>query len=66
MQDATQNPHTPNLENLRSSDGNNNTGETRLPSDTGSTVESEVTLAMNKLSFSKGIPGDKSVLTLQV
>ena len=68
MQDAAQNPHTPTSENLRSPDGNSNDCSkiTRLPSEVGLTDESKVTLAKNKLSFSKGIPGDKSVLTLQV
>ena len=69
MQDAAQNPHTPTLENLRSSDKHSNNPymeSARLPSEAGSTDESKVTLAKNKLSFSKGIPGDKPVLTSQV
>jgi len=68
MQDAAQNPHTSGVENSRNSDGNNDSSResTRLQSEAGSTDESKVTLAKNKLSFSEGIPGNKFVLTLQV
>lgn len=69
MQDAAQNPHTSGSENLRYPDGNSNDWSresTRLQSEAGSTDESKVTLAKNKLSFSKGISGNKFVLTLRV
>lgn len=69
MQDAAQNPHTAGSENSRYLDGNSNDrsrDSTRLQSEAGSTDESEVTLAKYKLSFSKGISGNKFVLTLRV
>lgn len=65
MQDAAQNPHTSGFENLKYSDDWSRES-TRLQSEAGSTDESKVTLAKNELSFSKGIPGNKFVLTFQV